>query len=74
MKPKQIVILVIAVLLLIILLQNTGVISFHILFWTIRMSQIVLMLIIIILSFTLGYFTHYMVRRRKTSGTSSPEL
>ncbi len=72
MKPKQIVILILAVLLLIILLQNTQVISFHILFWTLRMSQIILMVIVIILSFALGYFSHYLVRRRKAPRTPKP--
>jgi len=65
MKPKQIVILILAVLLLIILLQNTQVINFHILFWTISMSQIILLILVIILSFSLGYFTHYFVQRRR---------
>lgn len=67
MTPKQIVILILAALLLIILVQNTQVINFHILFWTISMSQIILMALIIILSFVLGYFTHYLVHRRKAA-------
>lgn len=67
MKPKQIVILILAVLLLIILIQNTQIINFHILFWTISMSQIILMLIVIILSFALGYFSHYVIGRRKAA-------
>lgn len=73
MKPKQIVILVIAILLLIILLQNTQVISFHILFWTISMSQIVLMALVIILSFALGYFSHYLTGRRKAAQKKQSE-
>jgi uncharacterized integral membrane protein len=73
MKPKQVVIFVIAALLLIILLQNTQVINFHILFWKISMSQIILMLIIIILSFALGYFSHYLIGRRKTAQKKQSE-
>ena len=67
MKPKQIFVLIIAGLLLIILLQNVQVVDFHILFWTLSMSQIILMLIVIILSFVLGYFSHYLTGRRKAA-------
>lgn len=67
MKPKQIIILILAILLMIILFQNTQVINFHILFWTISMSQIILLLLVIFLSFSLGYFTHYLVKRGKTT-------
>ena len=70
MKPKQIIILIISALLLVILLQNTQVINFNILFWTISMSQIVLMVLVMILSFALGYFTHHMVQRRKAAKTT----
>lgn len=72
MKPKQIILLIIALLLLIILIQNAGVIDFRILFWTIRMSHIVLLVVVIILSFALGYFSHYMVQRKKSSGVGKP--
>lgn len=65
MKSKNIFILVIALLLIIILLQNTQVINFHILFWTISMSQIILLFIIIILSFSIGYLSHYLIKKHK---------
>jgi uncharacterized integral membrane protein len=55
MKPKQIVILVLAALCLIVLLQNTHVVNVDLFFWTIHMSVIVLGIILLAVGFILGY-------------------
>ena len=65
MKPKLIVILVLALLLLIILIQNTQVTTLNILFWSISMSQIILMLIILLGGFAIGYLTRMVTSRRR---------
>ncbi len=65
MKPKVIVILVLVILFLIILAQNTQVTSLHLLFWSISMSQIILIAIILIGGFILGYLTSMLTRKNR---------
>jgi len=57
MKPKVIIYLVIAVVILIILVQNTHVVSLRLLFWEITMSQFVALGFAVILGFVAGYLT-----------------
>lgn len=56
MKPKTVVISVIAVLLLIILLQNTQVVSMRFLFWKISMSRIILFPLVMVTGYIIGFF------------------
>jgi uncharacterized integral membrane protein len=55
MKTKTIIIAIVAVLLLIIILQNTQVVSLRLFFWTISMSRIILLALTLIVGFALGY-------------------
>ncbi len=57
MKTKLIAILIVTVLLLIIMSQNTYVISFHLLFWKITMSQLILIAFSAMIGFVIGYLT-----------------
>lgn len=65
MKPKVIVILVLIVLFLIILAQNTHVITLNLLFWTISMSQIILIAFVLVGGFVIGYLTSMLTRKEK---------
>ncbi|MFC1808554.1 lipopolysaccharide assembly protein LapA domain-containing protein [Candidatus Omnitrophota bacterium] len=56
MKPKTIMILVVSVLFLIILLQNTQVVSVRLLFWELSMSRIILLPLILIAGIAVGFF------------------
>ena len=56
MKPKTITILILGVLLLIILLQNTQVTSMKFLFWKLSMSRIILLPLIMLIGFIIGLF------------------
>ncbi len=47
--------LVVAILFLIFLVQNTAVVTVRLYFWEIPMSQIILILLLLILGFLLGY-------------------
>jgi uncharacterized integral membrane protein len=62
MKPKYIVILVLTVLALIIALQNQGIVTFHIFFWTISMSRILMMVGFLLIGFLVGFL---VVKRSK---------
>ena len=54
MKAKFWIIIVIAVLLLIILVQNTGPVTLNLFFWEITMPQILLLFISIIIGLVIG--------------------
>ncbi|MDZ7723907.1 MAG: lipopolysaccharide assembly protein LapA domain-containing protein [candidate division KSB1 bacterium] len=70
MKVRAVVISVFAVLLLIVLLQNTQIVNVRLLFWTVSMSRIVLLLVVIVISFLLGYLTHFLLNKRKKKKNS----
>lgn len=55
MKTKTIIILIIVALLVIILIQNTQVLTLQIFFWKISMSRIILITLMMIIGFILGY-------------------
>lgn len=44
--------------------QNTEVVEFHLLFWTLRMSRIALLLLAMALGFVAGYIVASFRRRR----------
>jgi uncharacterized integral membrane protein len=54
-KAKTIIVLVIAVLLVIIIVQNTQVVTFRLFFWKISMSRIILLALTLVVGFALGY-------------------
>lgn len=60
MKAKTVTILILIGLFLIILLQNTEIITFQLLFWEITMSRSLLILVIVIIGFVLGYIVGRM--------------
>jgi uncharacterized integral membrane protein len=55
MSVKSIVVLIIACLLLIVILQNTQVVTFRLFFWKIGMSRIILLMLTLVVGFALGY-------------------
>ena len=63
MKPKVIVLLVFILLFLIVLIQNTEVITLRLFFWTISMSQIILIVFILLGGFAIGYMTSMLTRK-----------
>lgn len=55
MKPKTIIVLVLIVLFVIILVQNTQVIDVQIFFWKIAMSRIIMICFLLLMGFFIGY-------------------
>jgi uncharacterized integral membrane protein len=55
MKPKTIVAIVLFVLFIIILLQNTQVVTLRLYFWKIGMSQIILIPLTMLIGAVVGY-------------------
>jgi uncharacterized integral membrane protein len=56
-RPKVIAIIVIAVLALIILLQNMATVTFSLFFWKVEVSQLLLVLIMLVIGYALGFLT-----------------
>lgn len=54
-NPKFITAIVLAVLFVIFLVQNTQVVTLRLYFWKISMAQIILIALMLILGFILGY-------------------
>jgi len=55
MKPKLIVVLVLIALFVIVLIQNTQVVTLRLFFWKIGMSQIILIPLTMLIGFVVGY-------------------
>lgn len=66
MKPMTIVILVLVALFVIILVQNTQVVTLRLLFWKLGMSQIILVPLTMLIGFIIGYIV-----AKATGGTHS---
>lgn len=65
MKPRTVAILGTALLALVILLQNTQVVFVRILFWRVAMSQILLILLVLLVGFALGFGASRVYGRRR---------
>jgi len=66
MKPKYVIIIVLTVLALIIALQNQGIVTFHLFFWTISMSRILMMIGFLLIGFLVGLLVAQRSKSRKT--------
>ena len=64
MKTKWIVGLVVFVMFLIFLLQNTQVVTLRLYFWSISMSQIILIPLILIFGFVAGYVAAKIIAKQ----------
>ena len=65
MKPKTIIVLVLLLLSLVILIQNTQVVTLQVLFWHMSMSRILLIPLLLIIGFVIGYLAAIMRGRPK---------
>jgi uncharacterized integral membrane protein len=70
MRPKFIVVSVLIALFLIILIQNTQVVTLRLFFWKVGMSQIILIPLTMAIGFVIGFIvakvTSNETRRKKT--------
>lgn len=55
MQLKNIVILIIVASFLIVILQNTQIVTLRLFFWKISMSRIILLVLTLLIGFALGY-------------------
>jgi uncharacterized integral membrane protein len=55
MKPRVVIILLLVILAVIFIVQNTHLVSVDILFWTFQMSQIVMIVLMLLIGFFIGF-------------------
>jgi uncharacterized integral membrane protein len=67
MKTKLLILLAVIVLFLIFLIQNTQVVTLHLYFWKISMSQIILLPLTLIIGFLLGYVVATFMKKDRES-------
>ena len=66
MKVKIVLILVLVILLVALFVQNTQIVTYRVYFWTISMSQMILVPFVAAVGFLIGYFLGTL-RRKKTT-------
>ncbi len=74
MKPKVIILLIVTILALVILLQNTDPTQFQLLFWEIEMSLVVLVLVNLLIGFVLGFVVAKLAGRRPKQKASATDV
>jgi uncharacterized membrane protein YciS (DUF1049 family) len=71
MKPKTILLLVLVVLAVILLIQNTQIITFRLYFWQVSISQVILVPLIFVIGFVLGFLVEKFEKRKEKKGLAS---
>jgi len=66
MRPKFIVVLVLIALFLIILIQNTQVVTLRLFFWKVGMSQIILIPLTMAIGFVVGFVVSKVTGKQPT--------
>ena len=64
MRIKSIVIIVLAIIALILIVQNTGVVPIQLFFWRLWMSRIVLILLMLVIGFGIGFVLAKLTGRK----------
>ncbi|UCC40530.1 MAG: LapA family protein [Candidatus Aminicenantes bacterium] len=73
MKTKVIIVLILMALFLIILIQNTQIVTYRLYFWKISISQIILVPLVMLFGFVVGFIVAKLTGRRGESVTPNDE-
>ena len=65
MKTKIILVLAVFALLAVLLAQNTGIVTYRLLFWTVSLSQVIIVPLVALIGFVLGFVIGAARRRMK---------
>ena len=63
MKPKHIVGIIVLILIVIFLIQNTQVVTLRFYFWKLSMSQIILLPLTMLIGIAIGYIIARMMKK-----------
>ncbi len=72
MKARTIVILILVVLAAVIVIQNSGPAIFHLFFWPIYASQIILVVLVFAMGLGIGYLLGFRGRRPRAQKSVPP--
>jgi uncharacterized integral membrane protein len=73
--PKIWIPAIVALLFVIVLLQNTAVVTLRVLFWDVSMSQVILIPLVLTIGFALGFVAAKLLGgRRGTPSIDSPPV
>jgi uncharacterized integral membrane protein len=64
-KTKIILVAVVLVLLGVLLAQNAGIVTYRLLFWTVSLSQVIIIPLVALVAFALGFVIGAARRRMK---------
>lgn len=64
MKAKTIIILILIALFMVILIQNTQVVTVQLFFWKLSMSRIILICVLMFIGFIIGFLVAKVGRKR----------
>jgi len=70
MKPKIIVLLVIIALSLVVIIQNTQVVTYRLFIWKISISQIILLPFAVLTGFAIGFIVAKLTENRREKRVS----
>jgi uncharacterized integral membrane protein len=71
MKPKILIITIAILLLLVILVQNTQVVTLRLFFWEVSMSQIILISLTLLIGFVIGFIVTTVLSKRSRKNDRS---
>lgn len=63
MKPKTIIILILVILAVVVVLQNTEIVTLQLFFWKISMSRIIFISFLLLAGFIIGFLVAKLVKR-----------
>ena len=67
MKLKVVVLLILMALFLIVLIQNNQIVIYRLYFWKVRISQIILVPLVALFGFVVGFIVAKLTGRRRRS-------
>ncbi|MBU2601623.1 MAG: LapA family protein [Actinobacteria bacterium] len=65
MNPKAVIVLVPAVLLLVVIVQNTEAVRLRLLFWELDTSLVIVLVLTAVLAFATGFLTSWIMASNK---------
>jgi len=68
MNAKIVIILVLIILFSVILIQNTEIVTFHLLFWKIGMSRIIMISFMLLVGFVIGFIVAKLSKHKTERG------
>ena len=73
-NPRVVIPAIVVLLFVIVLLQNTDVVTLRVLFWDVSMSQVILIPLVLTIGFAIGFGTAKFVGARRAPPVIEPPV